>query len=242
MANTPWRPPALTTLGGTPVTLGLNGGELQEAIVVWEPSYRVIASEYAGENLFDRIADADELEDLRAIADLTSGHALQEMGQIDLVRPEDRIYGTGAGLIMAAFAWPGKPSRFSDGKRGTYYAASTPETAIEETRYHDEQFLSGSGPVVLDKTLIHADLHASLVDVRSGCPCPSDVYHDTDYTAGQALGRIVRHLDGYGIVYDSVRHPGGECTAVFRPPALRNGYAAQTLEYHWDGTHIVRVR
>lgn len=225
-----------------PVSLALDGGELQEAPVTWEPSYRVIASEYAGENLFDRLADGDELEDLHAIADLTSRHVLREMGRVDLVRPKDRIYGSGAGLIMTAFAWPGRPSRFSDGMSGTYYAGLTADTAIAETRYHDERFLAGHGPVVLEKTLVHADLSATVADVRAGQPCPTGAYHPTDYAVGQALGGIVRRLEGYGIVYDSVRDLGSECVAVFRPSALRNGVAAQALEYHWDGSRIMRVR
>ena len=117
----------------------------------------------------------EDLEDLRAIADLTNPHALAEMGAIELVRPEDRIYGSGAGLIMAAFAWPGRPSRFSDGERGTCYAALAEVTAVAETVHHDGAFLAGAGAVVLEKTLIEADLAGTLVDVRRGRPAPPDV-------------------------------------------------------------------
>jgi hypothetical protein len=221
------------------VTLG--GLELQEAPVAWTPSHRVIASEYAGENLFDRLVDATELEALQQIADLTSPPALSQMGAIALVKVDDRIYGHGSGLIMAAFTWPGQPSRFSDGSRGTYYAANTEDTAVDETKYHDELFLSGRAPIVVEKTLLHADVHATLVDIRSGCPAPADVYHPVQYTAGQSLGRIIRLLDGYGLIYDSVRHPRGECVAIFRPPALANAQPARTLHYHWDGHRIARV-
>src|SRR5688500_10449690 len=186
MPGTPWIPPALAAVGGAPISVAVAGGALQAERIAWSPSSRIIASEYAGENLFDRLVDDEDLEDLRAIADLTNPHALAEMGAIELVRPEDRIYGPGAGLIMAAFAWPGRPSRFSDGERGTYYAALGEATAVAETVYHDEVFLAGAGPVVLDKTLIEADLAGTLVDVRRGRPAPPDVYDPTDYTAGQA--------------------------------------------------------
>jgi hypothetical protein len=170
------------------------------------------------------------------------------MGHIELVAPADRIYGPGAGLIMAAFAYPGRPSRFSDCTPGTYYAARHQETALRETIHHDEAFLRGSGPVVLETAVMEADVAGPLVDVRAGRPAPAGLDHPTDYGAGQAFGGIVRQLGGDGIVYHSVRHrasdgsPLGECAAVFRPPVLRNAVAVRTLENHWDGQRIRQVR
>lgn len=245
-ARRPWIPPSLAIGGaGGPLTLSVGDlGKLEAAETRWRPSFRIIASEYAGTNLFDRIADASEVDDLRAIADLTNPHALSELGQIELVPPGDRIYGAGAGLIMASFAWPGRPSRFSDGRRGTYYAARSEATSIRETVYHDEAFLRGSGPVVLEKTLIEADLSATLVDVRAARPAPSGLDHPSDYAAGQAFGAVIRQLGGDGILYHSVRHRArtgralGECAAIFRPPVLNNAVAARTIEYRWDGTRI----
>jgi hypothetical protein len=238
--GSPWRPPELATLG--PLGIGIavvGGGEIQEAHVDWDPSHRVVASEYAGENLFDRIADHDELEALQAIADLTNPHVLDQMGQIRLVPPEDRIYGAGAGLVMAAFVFPATPSRFTNGMYGVYYAALAEETAVRETIYHRKRFLAGTGPAVLEMSLLHAHLDARMVDLRRGLPCPNGIYHDDDYSAGQQFGAVVRRLREFGVLYSSVRDPGGECVAVFRPRALGNCRAVRTLEYHWDGMDIV---
>jgi hypothetical protein len=221
--------------------LALGGLELQAAAVSWDPCHRIIASEYADENLFDRLGDAADLENLRALADLTNALVLDQMGQIELVQEKDRIYGHGSGLIMAAFAWPGKPSRFSDGSRGTYYAADAEETAIAETVYHDEIVLAGTAPIVLEKTLLHAALRATLVDIRSGCPAPANIYHATRYDSGQALGNLVRRLDGDGLIYDSMRRRTGECVAIFRPPVLTDARPVRALEYVWDGQHIIRA-
>lgn len=248
----PWLPPALQPAVGAraqPVHALLpDAGVLEGADVAWTPSFRIVASEYAGENLFDRFATAQDAEQFRAIADLSNPYALHEMGRIDLVPHEDRIYGAGTGLVMAAFAWPGRPSRFSDGTHGTYYAARADHTAIIETAYHDARMLVGTGPVVLEKALIEADLLGSLVDVRAGRPAPAAVYDPSDYSAGQSFGGLVRKLGGDGIVYDSVRHrdaagnPLGECAAVFRPPVLRNAQVTRTVEYHWDGGRIAEIR
>jgi hypothetical protein len=251
MSRSPWLPPALSAaagIGAIPVALTLPGlGDVLADDVAWRPSYRVIASEFAGENLYDRFPNAEEFEDYQTIADLTNPHILRETGALHLVPPSDRIYGAGSGLIMAAFTWPARPSRFSDGTRGTYYAAAAKDTAICETRYHDTRMLAGAGPLVVEKTLIEADVSGRVVDVRAGCPAPPGLDHPTDYTAGQSFGRIVRDLDGDGIVYHSVRHrsatgnPLGECVAVFRPPVLRHAVAARSIEYRWDGQRIAAV-
>jgi hypothetical protein len=238
MADGPWHPRALNSINGEEIALLLGEKALQQTAVSWNPCHRIIASEYAGVNLFDRIADASELDDLKEIADLTNPYVQSQAGQIELVKPEDRVYGLGSGLIMAAFAWPGRPSRFSDGSRGTYYAADSEETAIAETQYHDSIFLAGSPPTVVEKTLLHAVLDATLVDIRPGCPSPAGVYDPHRYEAGQALGKLVRLLDGHGIIYDSVRRPKAECVAIFRPTALRNAQPSRTLECQWDGNRL----
>jgi hypothetical protein len=242
-----WRPEAL---GYAPAAVAVPDGVLQAAHVVWRPSYRVIASEYAGENLFDRLqtqaeyaAALQELADLRAIADLTNAAVRHAAGEIDLVRAEDRVFGPRAGLIMAAFAYPRGGSRFCDGQSGgAYYAAQALETAVRETVYHAEQLLRGTEPCTLEKTVIEATLDAELVDVRAGCPTPLGVYDPADYSAGQAFAGMVRRLGGFGIVYDSVRHTWGTCAAVLRPPALSRAVAAQTLRYDWDGARVAGVR
>ena len=249
MTSRPWQPPGLLRLESLGVTLQLPAGALLEAQVQWSPSHRVIASEFAGENIFDRLtSDVDyarvreEVDLLREIADLTNPHVLHESGQFEVVRQDDRIFGRGSGLIMASFAFPGQASRFSDGSYGVYYAARDLDTAITETRFHAQRYLRGSGPCVLEKTVVQAELDGVLVDVRSPCPCPAGVYDPFDYRTGNDFGSVVKSLDGHGIVYDSVRRVRGECVAVFRPPVLRNAVATQTLEYEWDGVGIVAVR
>jgi hypothetical protein len=247
--TSPWRPPALAALGGLAARLALlpddtSDTPLQAARVHWEPCARVILSEYAGENLFDRIAGDDELEAFQQIADLTNPAERAKAGVIDLLPPEDRIYGPGTPLIMAAFAWPAQQARFSTAREGAYYAARTEDTAIAERRYHSERVLraAASGLTVQELTMLHADLDGVLLDVREPNPCPPGVYHDTDCTAGQQLGHVVRKLRGFGIVYDSVRDHGGECVSIFRPVVLAGCAPVRTLEFHWDGNRITLVR
>lgn len=246
--TSPWHPPALATLGGAAARIALvpegTGAPFQEARIRWTPAARVIVSEYAGENLFHRLGGDEDLEAFRQIADLTNPAARALAGEIDLVPPEDRIYGPGTPLIMAAFAWPASHARFSAVHEGAFYATRSEHTAIAERRWHCERVLraAGSGPTVQDVTLLHAHLDGVLLDLRAPNPSPPGVYHDTDYGVGQQIGRVVRRLRGDGIAYDSVRDPGGECAAIFRPPVLARCAPVRTITLEWDGSRIITGR
>jgi hypothetical protein len=142
--SSPWRPPGLPALSLLQIDLEIDHAALVQTAERWSPCYRIIASEYAGDNLFDRLVEdrpyaeqVDETEALRDIADLTNPHVLAEMGLIELVIPQDRAYGRGSGLIMAAFADAGATSRFSDGTAGTYYAARDMDTAPGQRAMRD---------------------------------------------------------------------------------------------------------
>jgi hypothetical protein len=244
----PWRPPGLPQLAALQIQLDVDGAALEESSDAWTPCHRIIASEYAGENLFDRLTSdlsytkqGEEGEALREIADLTNPHVLAETGGVELILPQDRVYGKGAGLIMAAFAYPGTASRFSNGIAGTYYAARSAATAITETRYHADHYLRGSDPCVTEKIVIEADLDGTFLDVRRPRPAPLGIYDPVDYHAGQSLGGVVRQLLGFGILYDSVRDPDGVCVAVTRPSVLRNAVPVRTLQYVWNGSRVTHV-
>lgn len=247
MPSSPWRPPGLSQLAALQIDLDVDGGTLKETRERWTPCHRVIASEYASENLFDRLTGHltytdQEADNLREVADLTNPYVLGERGRIELVLPQDHVHGSGAGLIVPAFTFPTVASRFSDGSAGTYYAARSLDSAVAETCYHATAYLRGSGPCVVDKTAVEANLDGVFLDMRHGRPAPPGIYDPADYRAAQALGAMVRQLLGFGIVYDSVRGPGGECVAVMRPPVLQHAAAVQTLQYMWDGNQITDVR
>ena len=83
------------------------------------------------------------------------------------------------------------------------------------------------------------ELDGELHDISGKQPALALVYHPDNYAAGQALA--VRLGQGSsGIVYDSVRHIGGICAAVFRPRCLSNPRQERHLYYVWDGLAITR--
>jgi hypothetical protein len=84
------------------------------------------------------------------------------------------------------------------------------------------------------RTSITGRLH----DLRGGWPAMHD---PADYTASVALARTLREAGSNGIVYDSVRHAGGECAALFYPDLLAPCVQSEHLVYRWDGRRIAMV-
>lgn len=109
--------------------------------LTWQTQYRVVPSRFPPVNVFEDLVDPELMEEVFYLEGLTNERLRQEAGDISLVPVEDRVSGTGATPVMAAFTHIGNESRFSDGSFGVYYAASSIETAIEETRYHRTVFL-----------------------------------------------------------------------------------------------------
>lgn len=216
--------------------------------IAWMPCWRLIPSRFPPIQLFERVADPEDLEAIFALEALTNPRLRDEVGEIRLVPPADRISGPGASIIMAAFTHLNPAgSRFSDGSWGVYYAARDLETAIAETRYHRSRFLAATvePPIEIDMRVYLADLAGDLHDARRGIwedeSRRSAVHDPDDYAAGQALARALRADGSNGVVYDSVRHAGGTCAGVFRPPLLSSPRQERHLCYVWDGTAISTV-
>ena len=208
---------------------------------LWRPSYRLIPSRYPTVGLYDRIADPADLEVVFAIEALTNPRIRDEIGQLQLVPPEERVSGAGSTAIMAAFTHLNpEGSRFSDGSYGVYYAAQALETAIAEVSHHRAVFLSRtSEPAIdVDMRVILAHLDAPLHDLRALGKRANALLDPDRYAAPQALGRQLRGAGSWGVQFPSVRHGGGFCVGVFRPKALRNAKSGAHIALHWDGQRI----
>jgi hypothetical protein len=217
---------------------------LPVARIEWKPCWRIIPSRFPPIQLFERVTDPDDLEAIFALESLTNPRLRDEAGDIRLVLPEDRISGPGTSIIMAAFTHLNPDgSRFSDGTYGVFYAANGLDTAIAETKHHRERFMRATAQahLELDMRVYLVDLDGELHDLRGQKTVRSLVYHDHNYAAGQHLARTLRKEGSNGIAYDSVRHDGGECAALFRPPLLSNCRQERHLCYVWDGQKIASV-
>ena len=209
--------------------------------VAWKPSYRLVPSRFPPIQLFERVADPADLEAVIAIESLTNDRLRDEVGEIRLVAPEDRLSGPGASPIMAAFTHVNpEGGRFTDGTYGAYYAAHDLHTAACETAHHRAIFLARTkeAPGEIDMRCYLANLNAELVDIRGLRKKRPELYDPDSYAKSQPFARAHRARGAMGIVWDSVRNPGGECVAAFKPRALMPAIQGPHLAFVWDGERI----
>jgi hypothetical protein len=201
----------------------------------WSRAYRIVNSSFPPIALFEDVLDPEDLEIAYALEALTNDRLIEQAGVLARVRPEDRLSGPGSTPVMAAFTHIGKRSRFCDGSFGVYYAASSQAAAIAETCYHQERFLAATHEADLELTLrtyvnkVVKPLH----DIRSDYL----QLHNPDpdaYGPSQSFARQLRETLSWGLLYNSVRLPGHECVAAFRPPALSIPKQGKHLRYVWS--------
>jgi hypothetical protein len=189
------------------------------------------------------VADPADLDAVIAIESLTNDRLRDEIGEIRLVAPGDRIAGPGTSPIMAAFTHVNpEGGRFTDATFGAYYAARDLETAVRESAHHREIFLARTreAPGEIDMRCYLATLRADMVDIRGLQKKRAGLYDPGSYARSQPFARKLRDSGVAGIVWDSVRKPGGECAVAFRPRALQPAVQGPHLSLVWDGTRIVR--
>ncbi len=211
--------------------------------VRWAHATRIIASRYPPIALFERVdTDPGVWEALIAAEMLTNPRLRDELGEIALVPPKERVAGPGASYVMASFTHLNpKGSRFSDGSYGVYYAADDFPTARAETIYHFELFARDSGDGIrdIDMRVVVGRIDERFHDIESLAePDRSAVLQPDDYTASQALGRRLREAGSNGVVYPSVRHAGGRCLGAFRPKAVEPPVQQRHIRYHYDGKRV----
>jgi hypothetical protein len=209
-------------------------------------THRLIPSRYPPLSLFDWADSREELEQIAYLEGLTNDRLKNEYGCIALVEKEDWVGGAGSTSLMAAFTHFG-PSRFSDGTSyGIYYAADSTRTAIAETKFHRERFLSASNepPCIIQMREYTAYVTKCLIDL---CDPMYAEYLNPDvnsYVKSQGLGREIKQLREWGLLYPSVRDQNkqAKCVAIFRASALSLPIQAGHYDYIWDGHSIGEVR
>ena len=207
-------------------------------------THRLIPSRYPTVSFFDWADSEEELEQIALLEGLTNDRLINDYGQISLVAKEDWVGGAGSTPLMAAFTHFGV-SRFSDGTSyGIYYAGDSVKTAIAETKFHRERFLSASNevPCIAQMREYTAFVTKKLV-YHDNTKISNYLNPNTDsYAISQNFGREIKLQNEWGLLYPSVRNNNASCVAIFRPPALTIPIQAGHYDYIWDGTSICEVR
>jgi hypothetical protein len=213
--------------------------------VGWTHATRIVAARHPPIDLFERVSrDPAVWEALIAAEQLVNPRVRDEVGEIHLVPPAERVSGPGASWVMASFTHRNPAgSRFSDGSYGVYYAARDLDTAIRETAHHFARFArdANDGPRYEDMRALVGTIASRFVDVAA-LPAArrAPLLDPDDYAASRAFAAPLRAAGVNGLVYPSVRHAGGHCVAAFRPKAVGVPVPGAALKYHFDGTRVVR--
>lgn len=215
--------------------------------VEWKGAVRIIRSAFPPIDLFEDIADPADWSLLISAEQKTNPRIMVTIGNLDLVPEGRRVGGNGASYLMAPFTHVStdRPSRFTDGSYGVLYVGDRFETALFETIHHHARFMARTREapgwtsqfreIVMS---VAADLH----DFRHLAGDPVPALNSDSYAASQALAHQLRGAGSDGIAFPSVRHPDGECVALFYPNCASNPVQGRHLDYHWDGTRVDLVR
>lgn len=196
-------------------------------------------------DLYDDVADPHDWEALTAAQARTNPRVLEDAGDLSLVPPHRRLSGPGASWVMAAFTHisPDRTSRFSDGGHGVYYAGDSLETALREHTFSMGRFYADAAMAagwISEVRQLIGSIDAELVDIRG--PGFADLLDPDSYRHSQAFANRQRAADANGIVYPSVRHPGGACIAAFFPDVVTPPVQGDHFRYYWDGATVSYAR
>jgi hypothetical protein len=221
----------------------LSSGDISTTPLHWPDSCRLLPSRYPPVLLFDAVADPADLEVVFAIESLGNPRLRELAGELSLVPQAQRLSGPGSSPIMAAFTHLNpEGSRFSDGSYGVYYAARELDTAVAEVSHHRALFLARTSEPAIDVDLrcyrvsIAADLH-ELRGART--PELLALLDPQSYAHSRPFAADLRAAGSAGLVYDSVRHAGGQCVALFNPQATRPpARQGEHVTLRWNGERI----
>jgi RES domain-containing protein len=152
-----------------------------------------------------------------------------------------------ANFVNAAFAYwrPREPNRFNDAGFGAWYAALAPQTALTEVVFHMERELArvGDWRASVEWAEMWAGFAGDFVDLRGVMPRPDCLDPDPKrgYPHGNALARQARGEGLNGIVYPSVRAPGGTCLVALWPHAVQSVRQGAVWRATWSGAPGPRV-
>jgi len=225
----------------------VSAAEAAPTHVEWKSAVRIIRSLFPPIDLFEDIADPADWPLLLSAEQKTNPRIMATIGNLDLVPADRRVGGPGASWLMASFTHVSRdrPSRFSAGDYGVLYVGDRYETALFETIHHHARFMARTAEPpgwTSQFREIVLDVSAGLVDLRGGGAGAADLLDPEDYAPAQRFAAQVREDGADGIVYPSVRHPKGECVALFYPDCAAAPVQGRHLDYHWNGSAVDLVR
>jgi RES domain-containing protein len=212
----------------------------------WVATHRLVNSKYSPTGtVLSAIADnTADLANLTLLDGATNDRIQAEQGKLPGITNYELVYGIpNSEIVRAAFAHPGPfGGRFNDHTRGAWYASKDLECCVAEVAYHRSRNLadivvptSPYGRPATDQATyddwladFRAEFHildpaAEFSEYLQPEPVPQC------YSKSQELARSLLNQQSNGILYPSVRHPGSQCIACFRPPLVYSPRRSERL-------------
>jgi hypothetical protein len=207
---------------------------------------RLIPSRFADleDSVLAPLADNDAmLRDLFDLDNATNERLRGEYGMLPGIGVDELVFGVPHfRIINAAFTYA-RPegSRFNDGERGAWYCAFDAATALAEITFHktvEYQEINRFDDSVTYQALL-ADFGAAFHDLRGA---GFAAYLDpTSYIASQQLAGNLLDAGSMGVIFPSVRNPGGINLACFRPALVGNVRKGDAYRLTWAGAPEPRI-
>jgi RES domain-containing protein len=203
---------------------------------------RLIPSRFADleDSVLAPLADNDAmLRDLFDLDNATNERLRGEYGQLPGIGVDELVFGVPHFRIINAAYTYARPegSRFNDGDRGAWYCAFDAATALAEITFHktvEYQEINRFDDSVTYQALL-ADFGASFHDLRGDVAAYAPCLDPTSYIASQQLANRLLDAGAMGVVFPSVRNPGGTNLACFRPALVGNVRKGGAYRLTWAG-------
>lgn len=220
----------------------------------WRDTHRLILATYVDRTepyLAALVAPgSDSAEaDIAALVELSAATNSRLAAQADLsqlnVSAYELVYDLDySTFINAAFAYPGLGGRFHDDTRGAWYASMAVETSLAGVAQHKTRHLAEIG--VFEDYSEYQDFMCDIggdhfADLRDGDERSLACLDPDSYVASRALATQLLRAGAAGVVWPSVRHPGGTSVVCFRPALLPPVRRGQRWRLTWAGTPVPTV-
>ncbi|MET0266055.1 MAG: RES family NAD+ phosphorylase [Duganella sp.] len=202
---------------------------------------RLLPSRFADieDSVLAPLADSDaHLRDLFDLDNATNARLRTQNGGASGISVDELVFGVpNFRIVNAAFTYA-RPegSRFNDGRRGAWYCAFDAATALAEVAFHktvEYAEINRFDDSVQYQCML-ADFSATFHDLR-GQPRYQDCLAPDNYLASQLLAEQLLDGGALGLIYPSVRHPGGTNLACFRPALVGNVRRGAAYRLTWQG-------
>lgn len=202
---------------------------------------RLLPSRFADveDSVLAPLAENDaHLRDLFELDNATNARLRTQNGGAAGINVDELVFGVpNFRIINAAYTYAHpQGSRFNDSRRGAWYCAFDADTALAEVSFHktvEYAEINRFDDSVQYQCML-ADFTAAFHDLR-GQPRYDACLAPDSYVESQTLAE--RLLDGgaLGVLYPSVRRPGGTNLACFRPALVGNVRKGAVYRLTWRG-------